>query len=108
MVSGGAGEAGGRGGTRGERGGGGGEGGGAVGTPEAGQESRVRESGDSDRRMSSEMRAHVLTIKKRIGANIIHEKGRVVAPPGGTGQFPYGGPLILPDSCPNVQIGEGA
>ena len=54
------------------------------------------------------MRAHVNSIKKKIDDNIIHKHGSVAAPPGGTGQFPFGGPLIVPACFPTPQKGAGA
>ncbi|CAN0242301.1 unnamed protein product, partial [Laminaria digitata] len=80
-----------------------------AGTPRAGDGggSGVVESDGGDRGVSSAMLAHVQTIKKRIDANIVHKRGAVKAPPGGTGQFPYGGPLIFPECSPTAQKGAG-
>ncbi|CAN0143331.1 unnamed protein product, partial [Laminaria digitata] len=78
---------------------------GITGAPHAGGGSGVGKRGG--RRCSSAMQAHLRSIKKTIDANIVHRNGSVGAPPGGTGQFPYGGPLILPSCYPTLPEGAG-
>lgn len=51
---------------------------------------------DDGHRLSPTMKALVTTIKDNIDANIIHRCGKVMAPEGGTGRFPYDSCMISP------------